>query len=43
MGYLYTGWGVRIWDDVFVYGIRFSYRGWGFSIQDGVLVYRMAC
>ena len=42
MGYLYTGWGVRIRDDVFVYGIGYSsYTGWGVSIQDGVLMYGM--
>ena len=43
MGCLYTGWGVRIRDDVFVYGIGGSYARWGVSIRDGELVYEMGC
>ena len=33
------GWGVSIWDGVFLYEMGCLYMGWGVSIGDGVLVY----
>ena len=35
------GWGISIWDGVFLYGMGYLYMGWGVSIRDGVLVYGM--